>query len=479
MDLYPQNTKFVICLGFHGEKIKQVASLIARENQQEVIFTTTNSWDDPKKGLSNTLLDSMDFLNSEFIFHAVDTLVTEKICKNLLNITPDTIVVAKPLNSGEYRILIGNEMPKKHVSPNSDIPAYIGLAKINGNKKFWDAIQLNAKIRPEDGETIGLNFQNLKVVTLTDEEWIDTGNVIGLQIAQKKYKQTDIILERTNEAIWNIGSKMYKFHLDEKFINNRVARAKSLYPYVPDVKKEGMNLYSYERIGGYTLSSCNLNIFEKFLKFLTEFWGLKGINNSPQSESTEYREFYEEKTKSRVAEFLVQRSDYNVIKINGKKVERIEDLLLRVPWVSLSKITRVRCHGDLHPDNVIVINSGEDFKLLDWRQDLAGSVSAFGDLYYDIAKIWHGLIVDHRTVSENRFKVNICKMKGTYDIDLVDKKIAWLAELKEYISINSLDLVKSELITALIFLNIAALHHHPYNEFLFLLGHDMLNNIII
>ena len=101
----------------------------------------------------------------------------------------------------------------------------------------------------------------------------------------------------------------------------------------------------------------------------------------------EYREFYEEKTKNRVAEFLVQRSDYNVIKINGKKVERIEDLLLRVPWASLSKITRVRCHGDLHPDNVIAINSGEDFKLLDWRQDLAGSVSAFGDLYYDIAKI--------------------------------------------------------------------------------------------
>ena len=40
-----------------------------------------------------------------------------------------------------------------------------------------------------------------------------------------------------------------------------------------------------------------------------------------------------------------------------------------------------------------------------WRHDFGGSIK-YGDLYYDLAKIQHGLIVSHDKVSKQKFYVN-------------------------------------------------------------------------
>lgn len=51
-------------------------------------------------------------------------------------------------------------------------------------------------------------------------------------------------------------------------------------------------------------------------------------------------------------------------------------------------------------------------------------------------------------------------------------------EFHDFLKENNLDLAKVNLITALIFLNIACLHHVPYDSFLFILGHKMLDDCI-
>ena len=56
--------------------------------------------------------------------------------------------------------------------------------------------------------------------------------------------------------------------------------------------------------------------------------------------------------------------------------------------------------------NDIFINPSwlETFRLLDWRQDFGSSLN-YGDIYYDFAKLLHGMIVSHDIVLKNQFEV--------------------------------------------------------------------------
>ena len=109
------------------------------------------------------------------------------------------------------------------------------------------------------------------------------------------------------------------------------------------------------------------------------------------------------------------------------------------------------------------------FCLLDWRQDFGGNIN-FGDKYYDLAKLLHGLIVSHQLVNKNFFFLS--KSDEIISLDFYRKNILVDNEnqLMEYLTKNNLDQTKVKILTGLIFINIAPLHHHPYSQFLFYLG---------
>ena len=46
------------------------------------------------------------------------------------------------------------------------------------------------------------------------------------------------------------------------------------------------------------------------------------------------------------------------------------------------------------------------FTFLDWRQDFNGIIT-YGDLYYDLGKLMHGIIVSHEIVNKNKFEILI------------------------------------------------------------------------
>ena len=56
MSLYPENTNFLIGLGFESNWVKQVAEVAASANNQKVAFFETDSWADVNKGLSHTMI---------------------------------------------------------------------------------------------------------------------------------------------------------------------------------------------------------------------------------------------------------------------------------------------------------------------------------------------------------------------------------------------------------------------------------------
>jgi hypothetical protein len=476
MDLYPSGTRFLIALGYQGEWVRQIAEISARYNAQEIEFVYTESWKSNNQGLTNTLIDCQPKLGDEFIFHAVDSMVDKKAIDSLAKNIGTTILMAKPQLKGTYRTIKSSKWEKIEFTGTDNLFAYTGVSKIIANSKFWDEIRKQSVTNCEGGETIGINPEQCKVIELKKEEWLDCGSFEGIQLAGKRYQSNDIVLERSDEAIWIIQNRMIKFHTSEKFITERVARAKSLLPYVPKVEHESPNIYSYKRVDGTTLSKAPKESFKDFLEFCYDFWFLNLQNIEILHAKEKYTEFYKVKTLDRLRNFMKLFPEYCVTTINGKKVLGIDAMLSKIDWDSLSEITVGRVHGDLHPDNIIYSELEKSFCFLDWRQNLAGEVSAEGDIYYDLAKINHGLIVDHEKISLNEFIVSISGKKGTFSLNMTEKKKIWKKEFDQFVIDKNFDVKKIDILTALIFLNIAPLHHNPYNQFLFLLAHDLLNN---
>jgi choline kinase len=477
MSLYPRGTQFVIGLGYKGEWVRQVANLAAAINNQKITFFTTDSWKTPNHGLSHTVHEARKYINSDFVFHAVDTLISQETCLKISNCSITTVIFAKPNSSGIYRTIINGEWNRISVEETNPKHVYVGVAFIKNDEKFWESIENHLSYNSEGGEALGINPQSTEVINIPDNEWLDCGSKQGIAIALPRYESEDIVLERSNEAIWKIDEYMYKFHESEKFVTNRILRAESLQPFVPKSEFVSKNIYRYHRAPGATLSNAGPNVFEKFLKFCLDFW-FSNLQESDlsvvSSDEYEFGEFYFHKTKDRVTQYLGIRPDYNPKKINGFAVRGIYETLELLPWGEILSIHPCRAHGDLHPENVVYDSQSDRFTLLDWRQDIAGSSLKMGDLYYELGKIKHGLMVDHGLISEGKFKVVMDDDNYEISVQQSEKKKIWMEEFEDFIKINEFDSDKIDIMTGLIFVNIAALHHSGYNDFLFTLGHSIL-----
>ena len=123
----------------------------------------------------------------------------------------------------------------------------------------------------------------------------------------------------------------------------------------------------------------------------------------------------------------------------------------------------VQFHGDFILDNILETESG--FCLLDWRQDFAGNLLV-GDIYYDLAKLNHNLMVNHEIVNQKMFDSSC---ENCYI--LCNSKLIGCKEiLKTFVIESGYDWKKVQTLTALIWINMAPLHDYPFNRFLFNFG---------
>ena len=184
--------------------------------------------------------------------------------------------------------------------------------------------------------------------------------------------------------------------------------------------------------------------------------------------------FYKNKTLNRINAFNKKYNfkDKNHI-INNIKVEKIKILLKKINWTKLSEGIATRFHGDLHFENIIIHK--KKFKFIDWRQDFENDLKK-GDIYYDLAKLLHGIIVDHNQVNKNNFKIKINDNKIYINIKKTNNHKICLKYFENWIVKSGYDLTKVRLLTALIYLNIAPLHHYPYSLFLYFLGKKLLSD---
>ena len=124
-------------------------------------------------------------------------------------------------------------------------------------------------------------------------------------------------------------------------------------------------------------------------------------------------------------------------------------------------------HGDLHFENITYNKKKDKYTLLDWRDNFSGILN-YGDIYYDLAKLNHGLIIDHNIISQEKYEVQVKKEKVSLDFYFSKENYKCQRVLNDFLKNKNLSIYKVNILTALIFLNIAGLHHFPYSIFFIL-----------
>jgi dTDP-glucose pyrophosphorylase len=479
IEQFPDDCEFVIALGHKGKLVQDFLELTYPD--KVFYFENVIPFEGPGSGLGLSLIACKKYLQEPFVFISCDTLVKGVIKKpdhNWMGFT-------KLDNHSQYRTIsidknIVAEICEKGIVKKNNY-AYIGLAGIYNYKLFWDKMLTNNPDVIEQGESYGMRFliEDSKVLPY-EFQWFDTGNTSTLTKTREAYIEphSPNILEKENEAIWFIGNSVVKYSDDKSFISNRVKRANELKGFVPEIYSFRENMYCYKKIDAKVLSDVvTIPIFDKLMKFSETFWTRKILDKNQEREFRKNcSKFYKDKTNERIKLFYKNFNKFdNTLPINGEKMPLLDDILNSIDWDSLSRGLAGRFHGDFHFENILWSAKENKFTFLDWRQDFAGDIE-IGDIYYDLAKLLHGIIVNHGVIASERYNATWEDNQINYQFDR--KKILVECEYKfaKFILSMGYDLKKVRVLTALIYLNIAALHHYPYSVLLYGLGKKMLKN---
>ena len=479
IEKYPSNIVFIIALGYKGHLVKEFIELAYPE--RKFIFVEINPYQGDGSGLGHTLIFCKKHLDKPFIFNSCDTLVAEDIpppLENWLGIGAcDKIESFRTIKINKNKVTKFLEKNSKVDSLNKP---YIGLCGVNNINLFWDKMDDCSKDGISIGEVYGLEnlIPNIKAINFT---WYDTGQLENLKKTRLKIKEANSpnILEKPNEEIWFVAENVIKLSSDKSFIKNRVKRSKILSPYVPSIKEHKKYMYKYKFVRGEIISECiNIPLFKDLLNHSKIFWNMEQYETYPDIDLNRlFEKFYKEKTYKRIKAFHKKNEieDSSHI-INNIEVSKIETLLERINWEKICCGKKSRFHGDFHFENILFDKDRKIFTFIDWRQDFSEEIN-YGDIYYDLSKLLHGLIINHSIINEKLFSINIEKNKKIVDYDFNRKQVLVDCELFYYKWLKSegFDVLKVKIITSLIFLNIASLHHYPYSHLLYFLGKKMLS----
>lgn len=485
IDKFKKDVEIIVLLGHHGSYVRQ--SLEAIYPDRKISFIDVELYQGEGSGLGLTLGCAEHLLQCPFIFISNDTIIPDEVIDLDPNIMGNwmayyTATEADSFNTSVYRTVeidsgvVTNINPKGIVCPN----IYVGLCGVKDYAEFWKSMDTPRSIPV--GESYGLKFlNNIKAVPVPS--WCDTGNVESLLKTRELLETHEFnIVHKNDEAIWFYGNRVIKFSVDDKFISDRVKRLQGLGNQIfPSLIHVDKNLYVYNRIVGdvvsKTLNGTNVIDILDFAK--KEMWD-NTSEVTPELVEACYS-FYRDKTFKRVQQFFdvfecVDTTDT----INGVTIPPMYVMLNRVDWRGLcDKPHASKYHGDFHNENILVTPSGNPM-LIDWRQNFGYDNLGVGDAYYDFAKFMHGLIVSHHQILCNHFTVERDSANNiTIDILRPHRLVEAEETFVKWLDENGYDSNRVRLLTALIFLNIAALHEYPYSLYLFYLGKHLLNKYLV
>jgi len=471
---FPADTRFVIALGHQNQQVQDYVALAHPE--LSVTWVPVPVYEGPGSGPGLSLLACEPELKSPFFFVACDTLWTQPIPLD----SPDNWAAAVQVDDSRTSQYCNFELrgaqvvrihDKKAVQGDS-YRSFTGLCYIRDTAIFWEGLRRKSLVQGEHQISDGLRaLIDQKALRVQSIDWVDVGDLEHYKAAI--LQRQDFDFSKTNEFLYTVNRRVIKFFADATITRRRVERARMNPSVFPGGIEERGSFYSYGFVDGQTMYEFNSPaLFRKLLDWLDQnLW--KSVTVDQDAYRRACQTFYETKTRERVA--LYQKK-YAVTdapaRINGRQVPSLQDALSRIPWNTIAEGIPVFFHGDLQFDNILS-RQGGDFALLDWRQDFAGQV-AFGDLRYDLAKLYGGIILNYDYIKKNLLSYTENGNEMEFDFAQRHRAPEYRAILEAFAQKKGLPRETLRQMTALIYLNMSPLHEPPFDKMLYSLGRWML-----
>lgn len=477
IEKFPESIEIVIAIGHKKETIKDYLSLAHPE--RKINYVEVDKYMGPGTGPGYSLLQCKNHLQCPFIFFAADTLVIEKIPEpdnNWFGIAPvketEKYCTIKIKNNLIYQL-------DDKIKTNNKF-AFIGLAGVRDSDVFFKALEKDKELKSGEIQ-VSNGFTSLieKKLNPIGFTWFDTGTLENYQETNQSFsggnKQFDF--SKGDEFIYFVNGRVIKFFADPEITQKRVLRAEKLRGLSPEIESRKGNFYSYKRVDGQVLYNIlDRRLVRDFLQWTkSNLWKKFRLDVGKKEEFyLACRRFYYDKTLKRVNKFYEKTGlEDGWSTINGVQVPPLKDLLDKVDWDYLSKGILVNFHGDLQFDNVLVTvdpNSNlQKFIFLDWRQDFGGLID-YGDLYYDLAKLYGGMTLSYQLVKKGEFSFDMSGSSVYYNFSMGNDLVEAKEEYESFIRENGFDFKKIRLLTSLIFLNMSPLHKDPFDLMLYHMG---------
>jgi len=475
IDFFPTDSEFVVSVGHKSQQV--IDYLTTAHSEKKITFVHVDNIDGPGSGPGYSLLCCKNELQEPFFYIPCDALLYGDLKSTPKGNWVGTKQVDPNLSVNYCNFLVKDGIVtsiKDKEKCNENFLAWSGLVYVYDYKDFWKNLSNPTVIAGEHQISNGLNgLIDSSGLLAVEVNWIDLGDAEKYYTEKKKENKYDF--SKIDEAIYFVNNKVIKFFADKKIVDNRIKKA-NLKPHVfPKISRHGENFYSYQYATGKILyESSTPKIFNNFLNWLNEYlWSDTEVHSDKMKNLC--HDFYYSKTLKRIKLFKEKNPNYLFPKfVNGVELLDLDTILKKIPWERLCDGKPTFIHGDLNFDNVLYDDSQKKFLLIDWRQDFAGELE-FGDIYYDLAKIYGGILLNYDCIKQGLFHHVLEKNDVFFDFARRISYDLYIPIFENFVKNQNLDMKKIKIINALSYLNMAPLHNPPYDKILISFGLMLLS----
>lgn len=476
---FPAGTHFVVALGHHGDQVR--AYLAAAHPGLHVDFVEVDRYQGPGSGPGYSLLCCRTLLNRPFYFVASDTLFVPSASpaagRNWAGVARVPLDLTDSYCNLRVEHGLVTDIRDKQLTDAAYL-AFTGFLYVSDHERFWQSLCDDTAINHEHQISNGLRgLMEDNRLDGIEGTWRDVGDYEKYRCAQAAEPGFDF--SKTDEFIYFPDDRVVKFFRDPTIVAGR-ARKAGLKPDVfPRLETVSGQFYSYTRVPGETLYARNSRTtFVRLLRWLESHLWTRVQVDAARMRSLCTR-FYVDKTRERLDAFDRKYPNYVAPKkVNGEPVMPARELLERLPWDVILDGVPSFIHGDLQFDNILHDETTDRFLLLDWRQDFAGEVD-YGDLYYDLAKLYGGLTLNYDYIKAGLFRVEHHDNDLVVDFAVHSLHETLRSEFEHFVEERGFDLSRIRLLLGLIFLNMSPLHHEPFDRALYSLGSRVLTREVL
>lgn len=425
----PLDSTFYVAVNSEATLLKD---FLVSQVEFDVVVVDVGMPTDPGAGPGTSLRKCLEIVKSPALFTVADgiyRLPRDIPAGNWLGVP-----VIPPSRPGDYCYISES---KGHISTNEkgyghepDQKAWIGVGFIYD----WEQALENLVV-VEDGERQCSPVWKNGHWSLAPMVWTDVGT-------REKYEEvlrTRQDYRKPSAFTLTGGARVVKVFPSDGTAKNFVKRGKNMAGMGPNNIFRVGRVVSYDHIPGDNFYKHVTPIrFEILLYDLVEnFW-----NTDFEHGTIDRSEFYKTKTIERARSFLQ------------------DEPRLNVDWGMFEDGIKANVHGDLQFDNMIW--TPDKVSLIDWRSDFGDDLD--GDLYYDLAKLLSGILLNIRVAKTRTFRP-------------IGGAELYIDILFNFHKKYNLDWERTRILSALCFIGMSGVHTEPYASVFYDLGLGYLKEV--